>query len=65
MSKSDFKGGIINHGDFIEGFCFQIHTKNKQNKEIVWELCTKTKVNTLIILQFNHNSNKKKEEKFF
>jgi hypothetical protein len=40
----------VNHGDFIEGYCFQIITKNKENKEIVWELCTNTKVIYLFIL---------------
>jgi len=44
-SKTDFQGGVINHGDFLEGYCFQIHTKNKENKETIWELCANTKVN--------------------
>jgi len=43
-SKTEFEGGIKNHGDFLEGYCFQIHTKTKENKEIVWELCANTKV---------------------
>lgn len=47
-SKTDFQGGIINHGDFLEGYCFQIHTKTKENKDIVWELCANTKVKSFI-----------------
>ena len=46
-SHKDFQGGVINHGDFLEGYCFQVHTKNNENKEIVWELCSNNKVNKI------------------
>ena len=47
-SEKDYQGGVVNHGDFLEGYCFQINTKDSQNKNYVWELCAKDKVKKII-----------------
>ena len=44
-SYCEFKGGIVDHGDFLEGFCFKIKSFNQKNeKHIIWEVCVDTKV---------------------
>jgi hypothetical protein len=41
----EFEGGIIDHGDFLEGFCFKIKAHNsKKDTNNIWEICADTKV---------------------
>ncbi len=42
---SGFEGRVLDHGDFSEGYCFQLkslHWKNK--KEYIWEFCADRRV---------------------
>jgi hypothetical protein len=44
-NAKEFQGGVVDHGDFSEGFCFQIKSINeKKKKDIIWEVCAKQKV---------------------
>jgi hypothetical protein len=44
-SCCEFQGGVVDHGDFLEGYCFQVKTFNqKKNKNVIWELCSDTEV---------------------
>ncbi len=46
----NFKGGVVDHGDFLEGFCFKIKSYNFDKKiNVEWELCSDNKVSLLII----------------
>jgi hypothetical protein len=41
----EFKGGVVDHGDFLEGFCFQIKTFSEKKKtDIIWEVCGESRV---------------------
>jgi len=43
-STCKFDGGVIDHGDFLEGYCFKVKSFNKKsNKANIWEVCADTK----------------------
>lgn len=40
-----FEGKVLDHGDFSEGYCFQLKSLHwKNSKEYIWEFCADTRV---------------------
>ena len=44
--ECEFKGGVHEHGDFLEGFCFKLNfgdTDTSTEATKVWEICGNTR----------------------
>jgi hypothetical protein len=55
QESNAFTGEITDHGDFSEGYCFQIKSLHwKKNTEFIWEFCADSRVIYLlnIIIKF-------------
>lgn len=44
--ECQFKGGVEDHGDFLEGFCFKLQIADIDGKDVtkIWEICANTRV---------------------